>query len=58
VATAIDTPDGDEFEMVIYSPEDLTATPPRVGTIITPVVAAIAQSVMGSQRRRRQGSGS
>ena len=58
VATEISTGDGDDFEMVIYSPEDLTATPPRPGTLITKVTGAIVQSVMGTQRRRRQGSGS
>ena len=58
VALEIATSDGDEFEMVIYSPEDLSATPPRPNTLITKVTASIAQSVIGSQRRRRQGVGS
>lgn len=58
VAPLITTGAGDDFEMVIFSPAAPTATPPRAGTIITPVTAAIAQGVIGSQRRRRQGVGS
>lgn len=58
VAFEISTGAGDDFEMVIYSPEDLDAEPPRVGTLITKVTAAIANSVLCTQRRRRQGSGS
>jgi hypothetical protein len=58
VALEVDTGDGDDFELVIYSPEDLAATPPRPGTLITKVTGAIVQSIMATQRRRRQGSGS
>lgn len=57
-ALLVDTGEGDEFELVIFSPENLTASPPRSGTIITPVTAAIVRSNMGTQRRRRQGVGS
>jgi hypothetical protein len=57
-AMEIATTDGDEFVMVIYSPEALDAEPPRPGTLITTVTGAIVQTVLGAQTRRRQGRGS
>lgn len=56
IATSDPTPD--EFELVVFSPENLSAVPPRAGDLITPITAYIVRDVVGSQRRRRQGTGS
>jgi hypothetical protein len=46
-----------DYELVTFSPEDLTADPARPGTIIQPVTRITVDNVVRSQRRRQIGVG-
>lgn len=63
LATALDARYGvggtsADYRMVVHSPEDLTAEPPRVGTITTDVTSIVVDPVIRTQRRRQIGVGS
>lgn len=45
------------FRAIVYSPENLTAVPPRVGTLKTDVTYSVVDTIVRTQRRRQLGRG-